>query len=512
MVEQLNPFEDLHTIGQLESANHKSTFVMQGDGNLVLYRGGKARWASGTAGRAVTQAVMQGDGNFVLYGPGGSYVWDTGTDGHPGASLVVQDDGNVVVYDPAGVPLWASNTGITMRSVPGFLPSTSAFHFPNSFPAVPHGTINLLGNSIPIGDASQGLCGGMAFAARDYFELGVPIPTMTTPPSSGPVFDHIVLRLYDSFNLLLPPPPPPAPPVVPFITPIPPFGPGPVSYWWLMDPALPDHETVASNINLAPRGRAWVAIVESWPQIRADIDANRLSPIALIEVRSHDPFQMGKNHQVLAYGYELDHTDLAIRVYDPNFPDRDDITLSLSIADPQHTTPIMHSGGTTVLCFFHQVYTPPLKPVPSPPAPAPAPAPAPVVPPDELSYDPSGSVIVVPRGRDIALVRQTPGWASIPVAFANPGGSWNVTNGAASPDFIPSWANQPGVRLVPGDFNGNGLTDIALVRQTPGWGSIPIAFANGDGTWNITNGAAAPDFIPAWANQPGVRLVPGDFR
>ena len=57
---------------------------------------------------------------------------------------------------------------------------------------------------------------------------------------------------------------------------------------------------------------------------------------------------------------------------------------------------------------------------------------------------------------------------SIPIAFANGDGTWNVTNGAAGPDFIPSWANQPGVRLVPGDFNGNGLTDIALVRQTPG--------------------------------------------
>ena len=121
-------------------------------------------------------------------------------------------------------------------------------------------------------------------------------------------------------------------------------------------------------------------------------------------------------------------------------------------------------------------------------------------------------MVVLPRGRDIALVRQTPGWGSIPIAFANGDGTWNITNGAAGPDFIPAWANQPGVRLVPGDFNGNGLTDIALVRQTPGWGSIPIAFANGDGTWNITNGAAGPDFIPAWANQPGVRLVPGDFN
>ncbi|MBB2925304.1 hypothetical protein FHR80_004247, partial [Cellulomonas cellasea] len=48
--------------------------------------------------------------------------------------------------------------------------------------------------------------------------------------------------------------------------------------------------------------------------------------------------------------------------------------------------------------------------------------------------------------------------------------------------------------------------------QTPGWGSIPIAFANGDGTWTVTNGAAGPDFISSWANQPGVRLVPGTLR
>ena len=105
-------------------------------------------------------------------------------------------------------------------------------------------------------------------------------------------------------------------------------------------------------------------------------------------------------------------------------------------------------------------------------------------------------------GADIALVRQTPGWASIPVAFSNGDGTWNITNGGA-PNFIPNWANQPGVRVVTGDFNGNRLTDIALVRQTPGWASIPVAFANGDGTWNITNGAAGPDFIPNLGQPTG---------
>ncbi|POH57667.1 M14 family metallopeptidase [Arthrobacter glacialis] len=120
-----------------------------------------------------------------------------------------------------------------------------------------------------------------------------------------------------------------------------------------------------------------------------------------------------------------------------------------------------------------------------------------------------GSVSHV-RGKDIALVRQTPGWASIPIAFANGSGGWDITNGAA-PTFIGNWANTPGVRIVTGDFNDNGLTDIALVRQTPGWASIPIAFANGSGGWDITNGAA-PTFIGNWANTPGVRIVTGDFN
>ncbi|SNS32827.1 Subtilase family protein [Geodermatophilus pulveris] len=110
----------------------------------------------------------------------------------------------------------------------------------------------------------------------------------------------------------------------------------------------------------------------------------------------------------------------------------------------------------------------------------------------------------------VALVRQTPGWGTIPVAFATGDGGWTITNGAA-PNFIPDWAHQPGVRLVAGDFNGNGLTDIALVRQTPGWGTIPVAFATGDGGWTITNGAA-PNFIPDWAHQPGVRLAPGAYK
>lgn len=82
MADKLNSNDDLVVIGSIASQDGRSTLVMQGDGNLVLYRsGGKARWATGTDGKAVSQAIMQGDGNFVMYGPGGKYIWDTATHG-----------------------------------------------------------------------------------------------------------------------------------------------------------------------------------------------------------------------------------------------------------------------------------------------------------------------------------------------------------------------------------------------------------------------------------------------
>jgi hypothetical protein len=250
-----------------------------------------------------------------------------------------------------------------IKVVPGFAPSISGFHFANSFPSVPLVTINVLGQNIGIGDASNGLCGGMVFAVRDFFESKVTLWPDTTPPSSGTLFDYIVKRLMDSFDLLLPPLPPPPP----FLTPTPPFGPGPATYMWLMDPALPDHETTASNAGLAPHGRAWVMIMEEWPKIKTDIDNGILSPMGLLEIKSTDPTMMGKNHQVLAYGYKLDGTNLDIHVYDPNHPDDNTVKLSLSIADPQHTTPVTYSGGATIFCFFRTLYT--FSSPPPPPAP-----------------------------------------------------------------------------------------------------------------------------------------------
>src|SRR5207237_2512941 len=53
----------------LRSQDGRFDLIMQGDGNLVLYRrsDSKPLWASNTNGKGATFAVMQGDGNFVLY-------------------------------------------------------------------------------------------------------------------------------------------------------------------------------------------------------------------------------------------------------------------------------------------------------------------------------------------------------------------------------------------------------------------------------------------------------------
>src|SRR5262245_45437062 len=87
--------------------------------------------------------------------------------------------------------------------VPGFLPSTRGLHFANYYPHEPELVVHLpFGKTLPIGDAANGLCGGMAYTVRDYYEANLPVPDTTDPPAGGtPLYQFIVQRLFDSFNL-----------------------------------------------------------------------------------------------------------------------------------------------------------------------------------------------------------------------------------------------------------------------------------------------------------------------
>jgi len=81
----------------IHSPSHAYRLVMQGDGNLVVYKGHKAIWSTGTNGHGGAEAVMQGDGNLVVYWHGHA-IWASHTDHHGGANLHMQNDGNLVIY------------------------------------------------------------------------------------------------------------------------------------------------------------------------------------------------------------------------------------------------------------------------------------------------------------------------------------------------------------------------------------------------------------------------------
>lgn len=219
-----------------------------------------------------------------------------------------------------------------MTYVPGFLPSTSALHFSNrAWPHLALLTIQTPFGPINIGDTALGVCGGMVYVSRDLFESRALPPIQTVAPSStsDPVYQYTVARFFDSFT------------------------PGAIAtYYALMDPALPDHETEASQIGIAPHGRAWAMINDAWPKIRADIDGGHPSPIGLVLIKSLNPGDLGANHVVLVYGYDLLGTDLTLHIYDPNVPDDANQTIRLSIADPMHTTAVQ-SGYASLNCFFH---------------------------------------------------------------------------------------------------------------------------------------------------------------
>lgn len=218
-----------------------------------------------------------------------------------------------------------------MTFVPGFLPSTSALHFNNAWPHLPLLTIQTPFGPINLGDTALGVCGGMCYVARDLAEIHALPPTATTPPSTtgDPVFQYTVARFFDSMTVSA-------------------VG----AYYALMDPALPDHETDLSQIGLAPHGRAWVMINEAFPKIKADIDSGHTSPIGLVLTKSLNPGDLGLNHVVVVFGYELVGTDLTLHIYDPNFANNDSQTIKLSIADPLHTTTVT-SSHPGLNCFFH---------------------------------------------------------------------------------------------------------------------------------------------------------------
>ncbi len=109
---------------------------------------------------------------------------------------------------------------------------------------------------------------------------------------------------------------------------------------------------------------------------------------------------------------------------------------------------------------------------------------------------------------DVALVGGRD-WNTLPIAFSNGDTTFRVTNTVIG-EFSESWAVTAGAKPVVGDFDADGDSDIALVGGK-GWTTLPIAFSNRDGTFRVTNSSIG-EFSSSWAQSAGATPVAGDFN
>jgi hypothetical protein len=251
--------------------------------------------------------------------------------------------------------------------VPHFKPSVNGFRFPNDFEPGPLATISIatLPNPVPLGDASNGLCGGMTYAVADFFlaqpRLHIPETGPIAPALGQPLTNYIIQRFIDSFALW--------------------DSPNSNAYRYVDLMSTLDHNTAIAL------GVPWIIVNNEWPKIKADLDGGKPSLLGLVDGSWVWPTNLSAKlkmlkgcHQVLAYGYDLDDAaNLTLLVYDPNDPydpnkpgDRgaDESTISLNIGHAAHSTVISTpritehiEGHETFRAFFRHNYYSPVSPV-----------------------------------------------------------------------------------------------------------------------------------------------------
>jgi hypothetical protein len=248
----------------------------------------------------------------------------------------------------------------------GFLPSRDGFAFTNSWPPGPAVALPapLRGDGIGIGSAASGLCGGMVFAALDYWHARVRPPAAQPEPGS-PLRNYIVRRLIASWRL-------PA---------------GVARYYRWMN--LPDGDREVAALGRrrgkTQRGVSWRTIAVQWPRIRASLDDGIPAALGLVTVASANPAKLRHNHQALAFGYALSGREVTMRVYDPNSGQDDGVFIRFDASAPERATAFSHNLnlGWPVRGFFLARYSPATPPPPpaTPPPPFATPPSPPATPP-----------------------------------------------------------------------------------------------------------------------------------
>ena len=168
------------------------------------------------------------------------------------------------------------------------------FHFANYF-------INQSATLPGIGQISTaGRCGGMAYSALDHYFAQLPIPVFTgadfaktgqVPPDGHPLSDYIYKRQLDSFMVLS---------AAKFVT------------WTLT-------RNARTWFN---KGITEMTKQDEFAKFRASID--RGVPVTLGLIYADELSELGRNHQVVGYGYEIDKTsgEMIVYIYDVNYADQ----------------------------------------------------------------------------------------------------------------------------------------------------------------------------------------------
>lgn len=179
MSDTLGPNQQLSPGQSIRSQDGRFEFIMQQDGNLVLYQpGAKPLWAANTTGLPVIGVIMQNDGNLVIYVPGqaGSRpVWASNT-GKPGSGLVVQNDGNLVIYHE-GQSVWTTATALNSPAPAGFPPTspplTEQQNIVENLRSIGGGSQpDITGNFGLLDSHSKEVARGMIQEARQYANQG----------------------------------------------------------------------------------------------------------------------------------------------------------------------------------------------------------------------------------------------------------------------------------------------------------------------------------------------------
>ncbi|MCE5202725.1 MAG: hypothetical protein LLG24_00665 [Actinomycetia bacterium] len=181
-----------------------------------------------------------------------------------------------------------------------FRPSLHGFPFPNLWDANTFGPI-----------ASRGMCGGMVFAALDAFEAGR-TSALELPPTlpSRDSETHRRIRRYQRESVVT------------------------HAGWNLRRFAVLTYLPTPS-----PAG-AGITTRQDLPPLFDALAAGKPVPLGLISALGLR--HLVQNHQVLAWAGDFGEREVVVRVYDPNYPLRDDVVLEVGF----DSGPVIEHAGS----------------------------------------------------------------------------------------------------------------------------------------------------------------------